>query len=188
MHEDAESGFDKLVGARLRDLRRSKGWSQRQLAEALDGDVKLDPSAITRIERGERSIKLREAAAIANVLDVGIYQLVTELDNPHMALLKEVRRSAHREMQLGREAFSRMATDYALAVNTLASHPEILTGIEAAIHGESKEQFLVQEAEAAKGLDPTVGLFVDADDLALIREIILAAVSNVIALGGSSPP
>ena len=71
MHdEDAEARFNKLVGGRLRVLRTEKGWSQRELADAVRDQLGLDPSAITRLERGERALKLREAAVIAGALEV----------------------------------------------------------------------------------------------------------------------
>ena len=60
----ADERFSRLFGDNVRRARAIKGWSQRRLAEALDvRGVKLDPSAVTRIERGVREVKLREAAA-----------------------------------------------------------------------------------------------------------------------------
>jgi len=54
----------------VREKREQKQWSQRRLAELLEeAGIRLDPSAITRIERGTRDVKLREADAIASVLD-----------------------------------------------------------------------------------------------------------------------
>ena len=54
----------------MREQRRRKGCRQRQLAEALHTvELRLDPSAITRIERGSRDVKLSEAIAIASILE-----------------------------------------------------------------------------------------------------------------------
>lgn len=38
-------------------------------------DLRLDPSAITRIERGTRDVKLTEAIAISNVLEFGLDEI-----------------------------------------------------------------------------------------------------------------
>ena len=61
------SGF----GQRVKRAREDQGLTQRQLAEALEQDhrIKLDSSAITRIESGSREPRIREALAIAEVLD-----------------------------------------------------------------------------------------------------------------------
>jgi len=80
VHQDDEAdadagafaGVNQQFGARMRESRESRGWSQRQLAEMLRTvDLKLDPSAITRIERGTRDVRLAEAVAIASVLEFG---------------------------------------------------------------------------------------------------------------------
>jgi transcriptional regulator with XRE-family HTH domain len=61
--------LNKRFGDLVREKREEKEWSQRRLAELLEeAGVRLDPSAITRIERGTRDVKLREADAIASVL------------------------------------------------------------------------------------------------------------------------
>lgn len=61
---------NKQFGDRMREIRESRRWSQRRLAELLQAvGLHLDPSAITRIERGTRDVKLTEAIAIADVLE-----------------------------------------------------------------------------------------------------------------------
>jgi transcriptional regulator with XRE-family HTH domain len=67
------SVFNEKFGDVVRDARERRQWSQRRLAELLDeAGVRLDPSAITRIERGTRDVKLREATAIASVLGIDL--------------------------------------------------------------------------------------------------------------------
>lgn len=74
--------------------------SQRKLSELLldKAGVKLDPSAITRIEKGQRDLKLAEAAAIAKVLDVGIDQLTRDIEDAEPAGLIELRDS-HQQLR-----------------------------------------------------------------------------------------
>lgn len=71
--QDGDDGAGTVLSQRFGDLvrekREQKQWSQRRLAELLEeAGVRLDPSAITRIERGTRDVKLSEANAIASVL------------------------------------------------------------------------------------------------------------------------
>ena len=65
------------VVRRIVALREERGVSQRQLAEALE----LDPSAVTRIERGQRGIAVGELATIAEQLDISVDMLLRE-DEP----------------------------------------------------------------------------------------------------------
>jgi Zn-dependent peptidase ImmA (M78 family) len=55
-----------LIGARIRDLRKEAGMNAEDIAEALG----VDPSAISNIENGKRSVKTSELAKIAKALGV----------------------------------------------------------------------------------------------------------------------
>ncbi len=54
------------VGHRIAELRAERGVSQRRLAAALD----VDPSALSRIESGERGLAVGELVAAAEFLGV----------------------------------------------------------------------------------------------------------------------
>ncbi|MNC11004.1 anaerobic benzoate catabolism transcriptional regulator [compost metagenome] len=58
------SDFLKLVGARIRQLRLSKGLSQAKLAEVAD----LQVSYIGGVERGERNISLNTLEKLTSAL------------------------------------------------------------------------------------------------------------------------
>ncbi|SMX99195.1 helix-turn-helix domain-containing protein [Brevibacterium linens] len=66
--------------ARLREERRRRGLSQAEVAERLSArlEVTIDKSALARMERGERSIRLNEAVALAEILQVTLLRLVGE--------------------------------------------------------------------------------------------------------------
>jgi transcriptional regulator with XRE-family HTH domain len=65
-----KSAVNKQFGDLMREQREHRRWSQRRLADLLEQvGLRLDPSAITRIERGTRDVKLTEAIVIANVLE-----------------------------------------------------------------------------------------------------------------------
>lgn len=61
----------KLVGARIRDVRKSRGLSQEALAEKSG----FNPSYIGFVERAERNISLINLEKIAKALNVSVYQL-----------------------------------------------------------------------------------------------------------------
>lgn len=79
------------VGKRIRDLRKAKGWTQEQLAEA----ASLHYSYIGGVERGDRNISLETLGKIISAFDVPaieIFRFEDETErrkvlDEHMALL-----------------------------------------------------------------------------------------------------
>lgn len=71
-----ENDVLKLVGARIRDLRKERGLSQETLGEK--GGFHF--SYIGQIERGEKNIALQNLTKIAAALEVPISQLFTYID------------------------------------------------------------------------------------------------------------
>jgi transcriptional regulator with XRE-family HTH domain len=65
-----ETDILKLVGNRIRQIRKEKGLSQEQVGEKAD----FHYSYIGRIERGEKNISLLTLSRIADALNVGIHQ------------------------------------------------------------------------------------------------------------------
>jgi transcriptional regulator with XRE-family HTH domain len=70
----------KLVGKRIRDLRKERGYSQEQLGELAD----LNYTYIGGVERAETNISVLNLTKIAQALNVGIYELFsyTRLSSP----------------------------------------------------------------------------------------------------------
>lgn len=64
--------LESLFGRAVRAARQERRWSQRELSEQVRHTVKLDPTAITRIETGERNVRLEEAVALADALDLSL--------------------------------------------------------------------------------------------------------------------
>ena len=67
--------FDWHVGINLRYLRIIKEIEQKELAKLVDMDV----SQLSRVETGQRSLKFKEAMAIAKVLGVNPERLTREV-------------------------------------------------------------------------------------------------------------
>ncbi|MDY6938693.1 MAG: helix-turn-helix transcriptional regulator [Cyanobacteriota bacterium] len=65
-------GKANISGSRIGEARKQKGWSQSELAAALNVDfnIELDQSDISEIERCKRGVKDFELNAIAYLLDV----------------------------------------------------------------------------------------------------------------------
>jgi transcriptional regulator with XRE-family HTH domain len=65
----------KRIGARVRSLRRARGWSQEQLAFEAD----LDRASIGDIERGLHDIGVTRLAKIAAALKVKLTELLGDI-------------------------------------------------------------------------------------------------------------
>ena len=66
-----------LLGSRLAALRRERGLTQEQLAEAAG----LEPLTLSRVENGSRTLSIANLARVAACLDVGLGELV-DVDRP----------------------------------------------------------------------------------------------------------
>ncbi len=62
MSNDQE--LDKKIGQRIRDCRLTNGYSQSDLAKILGFD---SPTAISLIEQGERSLKIRDLITLSEL-------------------------------------------------------------------------------------------------------------------------
>jgi transcriptional regulator with XRE-family HTH domain len=73
-----EPSPEAMFAATMRDARKEHGMTQAQLSEQLRAEhgVEIDPTGILRIEKGQRSPRLGEAVAIADVLDIQLWMLV----------------------------------------------------------------------------------------------------------------
>jgi transcriptional regulator with XRE-family HTH domain len=85
--------IEESVGEAIAAYRAGRGVTQRQLAADLTAaGMPVDASAVSRIEKGTRSIRLTEAITIANILDVDLDLLVDGVRTPNEEL-KRVRRN-----------------------------------------------------------------------------------------------
>lgn len=67
--------IERTFALRMRAARNALGLSQRAFAEGLEAacGAKLDPSAVTRIETGQRPVSLVEAVWIADFLNIPVF-------------------------------------------------------------------------------------------------------------------
>lgn len=89
----------KLVGAKIRDIRKSKGLSQEQLGE----EAGFHQTYIGGVERGSRNISLENLERIASTLGVEVHELFHyhhefgDLHNKSRALKEAIDLLANRE-------------------------------------------------------------------------------------------
>jgi len=62
----------RVIGARIREVRKAKGWTQERLAEKAG----VEPSNISHIERAATKLSLPTLVSIANALEVSLDELV----------------------------------------------------------------------------------------------------------------
>ena len=59
------SSFDKLLGRRIKGLRKKRGFSQESLAKVL----KIGRVSLSQLENGERKISAEEIKAFSNIFN-----------------------------------------------------------------------------------------------------------------------
>ncbi|MGK8249863.1 helix-turn-helix domain-containing protein [Moraxella lacunata] len=61
-----------LVFEKIKDIRETKGFTQEEIANALE----ISPSGYSKIERGETRISIDRLQQIADILEVNIFDLI----------------------------------------------------------------------------------------------------------------
>lgn len=67
------------IGSRLRDLRMNAGYTQGEIANALD----MTQSMVLQIERGTKQLSLLNASILAEMFGCSINDLLKEVPNEH---------------------------------------------------------------------------------------------------------
>lgn len=79
---------EAVFARRMRQVREAAKMSQTRLAELLaERGIKIDPTSITRIEKGARGVRLEEAVAIAEALGVPLEELLL----PGRSIIDQIR-------------------------------------------------------------------------------------------------
>ena len=93
---------NKSIGKNIRVLRRSRNWSQEDVATRLGISV----PAFSKIETGVTDINLSRLEQIAGIFDVGVPHLITlqeERTEPQLIQLTVVQKKLHeRESEIAR--------------------------------------------------------------------------------------
>lgn len=100
----ADDDIDRSIGAIIQRLRESAGISQAGLAKQLSADgLRWTQGTLSRVENGERPIKLSEAAVLARRLRVSVSGLLPGEDMTSFSI------ASFSDLEIARESLRRMA-------------------------------------------------------------------------------
>jgi len=91
-----------LVGERIRNLRKERGWSQEELGEKAD----LHHTYVGAVERGEKNASIDTLDKIADALDIEMVDLFTltkgkmNVDKLRACIIEEVKESSPATLKL----------------------------------------------------------------------------------------
>ena len=99
-----EYGNKNLIGARVETLRKSAGMKQKDLLAQLQiRGIDLNPSGLSKLEGQIRSVTDIELYALADILDVDIYWLLTGYNYEETKKKKKKKTSSSIEDRNGRK-------------------------------------------------------------------------------------
>ncbi len=80
MFKNQANGRKNLIGIKMREVRKSRGISQRQVADDLaELGLIVDKNAVQRMESGQRFITDIELITIAKYLEIPVNELIASL-------------------------------------------------------------------------------------------------------------
>jgi transcriptional regulator with XRE-family HTH domain len=126
MNQQPFAKLESAFGARVKEMRERQNLSQRKLSELVgERGVRLDPTAITRLEKeGERGIRLSEAAVIAAVLGIDLTEFIYEHSDPEERLMT-LRAASDHNLNVARRFLQEALETLSEAQRLLAQHPEL---------------------------------------------------------------
>jgi transcriptional regulator with XRE-family HTH domain len=94
-HQQSPIDFNRRVGENLQRIRKAAGWSQADLADRLSArGLSFQQPTILKVEKGSRPLKLEEACAIAEELEVTVASLSQLIDDEQAGeALAQIQRS-----------------------------------------------------------------------------------------------
>ena len=100
----------KLIGRRIKELRKSKGLSQEKLAEKAE----TSPNYLSRMERGTENPTLDMLIKLSNALEVEMWEM---FDFGHVASQKELKQAIQDFSRTADESTLRLALKLIRAVS-----------------------------------------------------------------------
>jgi transcriptional regulator with XRE-family HTH domain len=120
-------GSDAVFGQAVALARQERGWSQRQLASELQAfGLRLDPSAVTRIETGARAVRLHEAVALSDALDLSLDVAARWFPDDEAVQFAAYERLVKRSLQRARRELVRALRFADAAVNVVVDDERVL--------------------------------------------------------------
>lgn len=126
---DQTRNIEKSIGEQISTLRKIKKYTQKKFAEVLtDHGLSVDSSAVSRLEKGERALKISECMIVAEALDVELTFLLRGVQTPAQEL-KETRSFADFCMRDMSQSFADWLSSLLIAKWQLEKHPDLLANV-----------------------------------------------------------
>jgi transcriptional regulator with XRE-family HTH domain len=142
------SRVNAWVGQNVARIRNKRGWSQTDLAARLSAQLSrsIDPTTITRLERGTRPTSVKELAALAELFEQDMPDLLRE---PAAMDAIDAANSAARRVSLIHEAIATRCAELSDAVVALAEAVQKARDIDPAANLDAAEASLALTPETA---------------------------------------
>lgn len=142
---DQTKSIEKQIGAEVARIRKVRKLTQKQFAEALTtAGMGVDATAVSRLEKGERSLRIAECVIIAEVLKMGVESLLRGVQTPAQRV-REVIRDAELELVTAQRNLWRWLAYHYDTKLTLERFPELLNTVSSEL--ESSEDYLPMVAK-----------------------------------------
>lgn len=123
--------IEKSIGEQISAMRKIKKYTQKKFAEILtDHGLPVDSSAVSRMEKGERALKISECMIVAEALEVDLTFLLRGVQTPAQEL-KETRKFADLCMRDMSQSFADWLLSLLVAKWELERYPELLVNVSA---------------------------------------------------------
>jgi transcriptional regulator with XRE-family HTH domain len=115
-----EKWTDKRFGKRVKAKRDARGWSQAEMATMLtDMGAHMHATTVAKIEAGDRSVRINEASAIADLFEVSVDSLLNRKPGAQRSeltyLLRALRQSAQQawgDLEAVRELLEELPAEF----------------------------------------------------------------------------
>lgn len=163
--------IDQNVATNVREFRERSGLSQEELAQRMsERGFGFSQATVWKIESGQRTVKISEAVALSDVLDLRWMDLTAEPDvSRHQAALAAANRRAHQAYAALKETATaflrtqvelsltvRLAQDYGLTVTephrSWLDFPAERAVIEARVEYDQEEEAGMQQADTVNAI------------------------------------
>lgn len=179
--------IEERVGTQVTHLRKSLGMTQRDFAAALtQAGMPVDASAVSRIEKGTRALRLSEAVTLASVLDVDLRVLTQGIESPDQEFAA-LRRYAQSLMDHAQEATFYFLTSNADAANLIGEVPTVLSTLTGAGAPKTAAEYLPWVASQIATIEVDEDLEIlsgDEDEARRLRAVGYALVDRIVPTEG----
>jgi transcriptional regulator with XRE-family HTH domain len=174
LHHVQLENINAAIGANVATLRNERGWSQAELAERWGAALgrRVDPTTVTRLERGRRPIPAHELVVLAEVL--GAERWTDLVNSP---VIREATAVVDRQFGKAEDAYTRIlqaTDDYLRALYLLSRLIPVAEERGATLHASVRELLEIPPERAVIAARVRQQLErkreIDRDELGLLAE------------------